>query len=99
MNFLMNFCSLKIISRVYRQDFPYLEPYRTEWTIYDRKLRIAGSIDMVYKDTRDNSYHIYDWKRSKEFKRDINDFTEMGYKPINHIPNLNTYLYFLQLNL
>lgn len=83
----------------FRQDYPYLEPYRTEWTIYDRKLRIAGSIDMVYKDTRDNSYHIYDWKRSNGFKRDINDFTEMGYKPINHIPNLNTYLYFLQLNL
>ena len=55
----------------FREDYPYLEPFRTEWTIYDRKLRIAGSIDMVYKDTRDNTFHIYDWKRSKGFKTEV----------------------------
>ncbi len=82
----------------FRKDFPYLVPYRTEWTIYDRKLRIAGSIDMVYLDTRDNTYHIYDWKRAKEFKiPDI--YTEMGYPPVDNLPNVNRYHYFLQLNL
>ena len=26
-----------------------LEPYRTEWMIYDKELKLAGSIDMIYK--------------------------------------------------
>ena len=82
----------------FRKDYPYLKPYRTEWTIYDRKLRLAGSIDMVYIDTRDNSYHIYDWKRAKEFKTP-DRYTDMGYPPVNNLPNVNRYHYFLQLNL
>lgn len=82
----------------FRKDFPYLKPYRTEWTIYDRKLRLAGSIDMVYLDTRDNTFHIYDWKRAKEFKTP-GLYTDMGYPPVDNLPNVNRYHYFLQLNL
>ena len=29
--------------------FPNFQPYRTEWTIFDTELKIAGSIDMIYK--------------------------------------------------
>jgi hypothetical protein len=31
------------------KDTSHLKPYRTEWTIYDEELKIAGSIDMVYE--------------------------------------------------
>ena len=45
-----------------------LQPYRTEWMIYDKELRLAGSIDMVFANP-DGSVQLYDWKRSKEIKR------------------------------
>ena len=45
-------------------DHPDLVPYRTEWMIWDKELRFAGSIDMVYENP-DGTLMIYDWKRSK----------------------------------
>lgn len=41
-------------------------PYRTEWTIYDESARIGGTVDMVYKNVRDGTYTLVDWKRCKE---------------------------------
>lgn len=81
----------------FRHDFPYLQPYRTEWTLFDTEYRLAGSIDMVYLDTRDGSYNIYDWKRTKDFKN-TGFKGEMGFYPLNHLPNANKWHYFLQLN-
>ena len=26
----------------------HLKPYRTEWMIYDKELKLAGSIDMIF---------------------------------------------------
>lgn len=44
-----------------------LEPYRTEWKVYDEDLRIVGTIDMLYWDGQDDTkLWIYDWKRSKK---------------------------------
>lgn len=43
-------------------------PYRTEWTVYDDSARIAGTIDMVYKNLGDNTYTLIDWKRCKTLK-------------------------------
>ena len=40
-----------------------LEPYRTEWIVYDKKLKIAGSIDMVFlntKQTNNLGYEVLD---------------------------------------
>ena len=45
-----------------------LEPYRTEWMIYDKFFQVAGSIDMVFRNS-EGKYEIYDWKRSKEVKQ------------------------------
>ena len=39
------------------------EPYRTEWMIWDKELKFAGSIDMTYIN-KDGTIDIYDWKRS-----------------------------------
>ena len=41
---------------------PNIEPYRTEWRIFDEKYLIAGTIDLVSKNKHE--YEIYDWKRS-----------------------------------
>ena len=49
------------------KDHPHLEAYRTEWCVYDEDLKIAGSIDMVFKDTRNGEFYIYDWKRTKKY--------------------------------
>ena len=43
------------------KDHDYLVPYRTEWLVYDEKIKLSGTIDMVYKN-KDDSYSIYDWK-------------------------------------
>ncbi len=53
----------------YVSDFGYLEPFRTEWEIFDDEAMVAGSVDMIYKDPENpGSIILADWKRSKEIK-------------------------------
>ncbi len=73
-----------------------LIPYRCEWEVFDRKLKLAGSIDMIYKDSKEDVFDIYDWKRCKQIK-DNNSF-ESALPPIDHLPNSNKWHYSLQLN-
>lgn len=42
-----------------------LTPVKTEWRIFDERIRIAGTIDFLSKN-RDGTFDIYDWKRSKK---------------------------------
>jgi hypothetical protein len=73
------------------------KPYRTEWMIYDEDLKIAGSVDMVYKNS-DGSIDIYDWKRAKEITA-VNGFGETGNgASVLHITHSNFWHYSLQLN-
>ena len=76
---------------------PDLEAYRTEWEVYDETLKIAGSIDMVYKNLDDGTYSIYDWKRSKEIK--MSNSFEKGFGVMENYPNCNYVHYSLQLNI
>ena len=76
-----------------------LVPYRSEWEVWSDEYKLAGSIDMIFYRKSDDSYVIYDWKRSKEIKKDNtfkNDNT--GYGPVEHLPNANYWHYTLQLN-
>ena len=78
-------------------DFPNLKPYRTEWMIWDKELKFAGSIDMIYEND-DGTLSIYDWKRSKEIKK-TSDFLKFSHTHcIEHIPDTNFWHYSLQLN-
>ena len=78
-------------------DHVHLAAYRTEWMIYDKELRIAGSIDMVFKEL-DGTLSIYDWKRSKEIVQESR-FNEYSIDSvINYIPDTNYWHYCLQLN-
>jgi ATP-dependent exoDNAse (exonuclease V) beta subunit len=79
------------------RDFPDLKPYRTEWTIYDEELKLAGSIDMVYENP-DGTLEIYDWKRSKEIST-INKYNKYAITEcISQYPDSNFWHYALQLN-
>ena len=89
-------------SEEYNQFKKYLEKhtfnaYRTEWTVWDKELKIAGSIDMVYEND-DGTLMIYDWKRSKGIIRNKR-FEEYSITEcINHLPDTNFWHYSLQLN-
>lgn len=73
------------------------EPYRTEWEVWDEELKLAGSIDMVFKHRTNGTYAIYDWKRSKEIKME-NPF-DTGFGPCSQLPDCNYWHYTLQLNM
>lgn len=70
-------------------------PFRTEWMIYDPELRLAGSMDMVFKNP-DGTFSIYDWKRSKGIR--VKD-SKKGNFPLEHVSDCNFMHYSLQLNL
>ena len=79
------------------KDFPNLKPYRTEWTVYNEDIKLAGSIDMVYENP-DGTLSIYDWKRVKEISR-INTWNKFSItKSICQMPDSNFWHYSLQLN-
>ena len=74
-----------------------LIPFRTEWIVYDKNKKIAGSVDMVYIN-EDNTLDIYDWKRCKEIIK-TNNFNKWANKKcIEHIPDTNFWHYSIQLN-
>ena len=78
----------------------HLIPYRTEWLIFDEDLKMAGSVDMLFKEEKDGQtyYHIYDWKRSKEIKKH-NNYDNCLVKGLDHLPDSNYWHYSLQLNI
>jgi len=80
------------------KDTPDLKPYKTEWTVYNEDVKIAGSIDMVYEHP-DGTLSIYDWKRCKDINK-INYYNKYAISPcICHLPDTNFWHYALQLNI
>jgi hypothetical protein len=73
-----------------------MEPYRTEWLVWNEDIKLAGSIDMLYKKSN-GKYAIYDWKRSKEIKTE--NRYQSGYGPLSHLPDANYWTYSMQLNI
>jgi hypothetical protein len=70
-------------------------PFRTEWLVFNERIKVAGSIDMLYM-KKDGTYAIYDWKRSKEIKTE--NRYQSGLGPVMHLPDTNYWHYSLQLN-
>ena len=76
------------------QDHKDYQPFRTEWIIFAETLRIAGSIDAVFKDPN-GEYVIFDWKRSVVTYSNFDD----AKTPLSHFKD-NTFIkYSLQLNM
>lgn len=85
-------------NRDFQAEFPNYRPYRTEWTVFYKDLKLAGSIDMVYENTEDGTLMIYDWKRVKEIKYESFN-NEITTNPVlGDMPNVNFWHYSLQLN-
>ena len=73
-------------------------PFRTEWRIYCQELRIAGSVDMVYKN-EDGSISIFDWKRTTDLDKRVGFKNKMSVKFPDTVPDTKFHKYSLQLNL
>ncbi len=83
--------------RFWRKYGDDLEPYRTEWEVWVEEIRLAGSIDMIFRRKSTGKFLIYDWKRSKEIRME-NRF-QSGLGPVAHLPDCNYWHYSLQLNI
>jgi len=81
----------------FERDFPQYRPYRTEWTVFHKELKIAGSIDMVFENVEDGTLMIYDWKRVKSIEYDSYG-GEGGLGKCADLPNTNFWHYSMQLN-
>lgn len=83
----------------FMEDYPeYAQSvYRTEWIVFDEELKIAGSIDVVFKN-EDGTLDIGDWKRSKRiYTHGFNG--KYGKDEFEHIQDCNFCHYSLQLNM
>lgn len=87
------FCQFKEFYDTTRKN---IFPFRTELIMFDEEYKLAGSIDMLFKDIEGNIL-IYDWKRSKEFKI-INQY-QRGLGKLAHLDDCNITHYSLQLNM
>jgi len=81
----------------FQEDFKHLKPYRTEWMVWDKELKIAGSIDMLFEDEHKNLL-IYDWKRCRQIKM-ANKWQSSTNPIFSELPDTNFWHYSLQLNI
>lgn len=82
------------------KDNPF-KPYRTEWTVFDPEIKLAGTIDMTYI-LPNGHLMIYDWKRTKHLASLIHPTSWSDYaitECIQHLPNTKYIHYALQLNI
>ena len=79
-----------------------LNPYRTEWAIFDEDLQIAGTLDFL--EYSNNEFTIYDWKRSDKIIGDgepikTNRYNKTAFPPISNIPDTTYWHYALQVSI
>ena len=72
-------------------------PFRTEWSIYNETLKVAGQIDAVFKDGS-GSLHMIDWKRVEDMGR-VTEMCECGYGPCSFLADIKQNHYVAQQNL
>ena len=79
--------------------FKHLIPYRTEKIIYSKEFKLAGSIDMLFLDVKNNCMQIYDWKRVKEIVKTSPWNKWIKNEHVSYLPDTNYWHYALQLNI
>lgn len=79
-----------------------LRPFRTEWVLYHRRLKLAGTIDMLYwrrnPSTGKFELVMVDWKRSKELRFVAKFPAWMIGAAFRDLPDTNYSHYCVQLN-
>jgi hypothetical protein len=91
-----NTCEWEYFMDFWREHGDDLEPFRTEWEVWAEEIKLAGSIDMIFRRKSTGEFLIYDWKRSRQIKTE-NRF-QSGLGPLGHLPDCNYWHYALQLN-
>ena len=85
-------------AKAYAQKFKdNMDVLGVEQIVFDERLQLAGTIDLLLRSKKDGSIIIADWKTNSEIKME-NSF-EKGLFPIEHVQNCNYFHYALQLNL
>lgn len=79
-----------------------LMPYRTEWAIFSKPYRVAGTLDFLAYDG--HKFEIYDWKRSTKVvdkwgRPILDNYGKYGLPPVQNIPDTTYHHYALQLSL
>lgn len=69
-----------------------------EYLVFNEKLRIAGTIDLLAKSKTDNIYYIIDWKTNKSIDVE-NKYGNKGLYPVQNLDDTNYIHYALQLGL
>lgn len=88
-----------LLFKQYEADHLNLKPFRTEWTLFAKDIRVAGSVDMLYEDPDEpGALVLADWKRSKEIKTE--NKWQKGIHPLTkHLDDCNLNHYSLQLGI
>ena len=74
------------------------QPFRTEWCVYDKEARMAGTIDLICS-RPDGTYELYDWKRSNKVDPNETSPWSMGINGLEHLYDTSYFHYCLQQNL
>lgn len=69
-----------------------------EQIVFSHKLQIAGTIDLLAKSKKDDTYFIIDHKTNASIDTE-NKYNNFALDPISHVADLNFWHYALQLNL
>lgn len=73
-------------------------PVANEFRIFDRDIKIAGTVDFIAYDRMNNELVIIDWKSSKEFNKSAWKPDELMSYPFNEYEDCNVNHYSLQLS-
>lgn len=60
---------LKKMGDKFFEENRHLIPIRSELTVGDPNLMLAGTIDQLFWNTKDEEYQLWDWKTDKKFRR------------------------------
>jgi hypothetical protein len=61
------------------ETYSHLQPYRSEWIVWDADYKVAGTIDALFRDKTDGTYWIIDWKRVRKGLEADLEATRWGY--------------------
>ena len=73
-------------------------PKHIEYIVGDAEFKIAGTIDAVFFDEKEQKYYLFDWKTGRKY-RTKNDYGEILNYPFDNLDNCELSNHSLQLSL
>ena len=73
---------------------PYV--YESEKIVFDPKINVAGTVDLIGRNKNNGDYLLVDWKTNKRIRMD-NEWGDTFLSPIDDLPDCEYNLYGLQL--